>query len=91
MIKHLALLLAFASPAGAASWTMESYLKEVYSVSHDLKQAEEAVQLARSSYISSLASFYLPSVLLSAAYFSCGAAPRIFFIKSLPRKIRMAS
>jgi outer membrane protein TolC len=81
MIKHLALLLAFASPAGAASWTMDSYLKEVYSVSHDLKQAEEGVQLARSSYITSLASFYLPSVLLSAANtpYSSSNSPRLLF------------
>jgi outer membrane protein TolC len=81
MMKLLALLLAFSSPACAASWTMDSYLKEVYSVSHDLKQAEEAVQLARSSYISSLASFYLPSVLLSAsnAPYSSYNSPRLLF------------
>lgn len=83
MIKHLALLLVFASPAGAANWTLDSYLKDVYSVSHDLKQAEEAVQLARSSYMSSLASFYLPSVLLSAANtpYSSSGSPRLLFSK----------
>ena len=81
MIKHLALLLAFASPAAAASWTMDSYLKEVYSVSHDLKQAEETVQLARSYYMSSLASFYLPSVLLSASNkpYSSDGSHRLLF------------
>lgn len=79
MIKLLVLLLSFSSPAGAAGWTMDSYLKEVYAVSHDLKQAEEAVQLARSSYLSSLASFYLPSVLLSASNtpYSSSNSPRL--------------
>ena len=81
MIKHLALLLAFSSPAGAASWTLDGYLKEAYSVSHELKQAEEGAQLSRNSYISSLASFYLPSVLLSASNtpYSASNSPRLRF------------
>lgn len=83
MIKQLALLLAFASPAAASNWTLDGYLKEVYSVSHDLKQAEETVQLARSSYMSSLASFYLPAVLLSASNtpYSSSNSPRLLFSK----------
>lgn len=84
MIKHLALILVLASPASAASWTLDGYLKEVYSVSHDLKQAEEGVRLARSSYVTSLASFYLPSILLSAsnAPYSSYNSPRLLFSRN---------
>ena len=77
------MLLALASPAGAVSWTLDSYLKEVYAVSHDLKQAEESLELSRSSYLFSLASFYFPSVSLYASNtpYSSSNSPRLDFRK----------
>ncbi len=79
-MKLLLLLLAFAPAAGAASWTLDSYMKEVFSVSHELKSAEEALELSRSSYLSELASFYLPSVSLSASEtpYSSSNSPRLY-------------
>jgi len=80
-MKIFALLLALAPAAGAASWTLDGYLKEVYSVSHELKQAEESLELSRSAYMYSLASFYFPSVTLSASNtpYSSAYSPRLSF------------
>jgi len=83
-MKILALLLALTPAAGAASWTLDSYLKEVYAVSHKLKQAEESLELSRSAYLYSLASFYFPSVTLSASNnpYSSYNSPRLSFSKN---------
>ena len=80
-MKILVLLLALASPAGAVPWTLDSYLKEVYTVSHELKQAEESLELSRSSYLYALASFYFPSVSLYASNtpYSSDGSPRLEF------------
>ena len=80
-MKTLLLLLALSSPVCAASWTLDGYLKEVYAVSHDLKTAQESVELSRSSYISELIAFYLPAVTLSASNtpYSVFNSPRLQF------------
>ncbi|HNW42892.1 MAG TPA: TolC family protein [Elusimicrobiales bacterium] len=83
-MKILVLLLAFSQAASAASWTLDSYLAEVFAVSHTLKQAEESLELSRSGYLYSLASFYLPSVSVSAAntFYSSSRSPRLAFAKN---------
>lgn len=80
-MKILLLLLALCSPACAATWTLDSYLKEVYSVSHDLKTAQEGVELSRSSYLSELVSFYMPAVTLNVSNtpYSSANSPRLSF------------
>jgi len=83
-MKILVLLLAFSQAASTASWTLDSYLAEVFAVSHTLKQAEESLELSRSGYLYSLASFYLPSVSVSAAntFYSSSRSPRLAFAKN---------
>ena len=70
-MKKLPLAAAFVffffASARAEVWTLSVYLSEVFKVSDDLKIAEEEVELAKNSYISSLADFYLPNVTLSAS------------------------
>ncbi len=83
-MKTLALLLCLSAPAGAANWTLDSYTKELFSVSHDLKASEESLELAKSDYLYSLASFWLPSVSLSASNtpYSSSGSPRLYFSDS---------
>lgn len=80
-MKTIALLLCLSAPAGAATWTLDSYTKELFSVSHELKQSEESLELAKSDYLYSLASFWFPSVSLSASNtpYSSASSPRLYF------------
>jgi len=66
-MKTLLLLLVFASPAFADSWTLDGYLEQVRASSYDLKKAEEGAGLAGREYVSSLAAFWLPEITLRAA------------------------
>ena len=65
--------LAFASlallcvPARSEVWTLSRYMDAVFKASDEVRTAEEEVELAENSYISSLAAFYLPDVVLSAS------------------------
>lgn len=83
-MKILLLLLAFTPAASAASWTLDGYLKEVYAVSHELKQAQESLELSRSAYVYTMASFYFPAVALSAANtpYSSFNSPRLDFSRN---------
>ena len=66
MLLVIASMFVLCAPACAEFWTLSRYLGEVFRASDNIKAAEEDVELARSGYISSLATFYLPSVVLSA-------------------------
>jgi len=82
MTKILVLLLALTPAAGAASWTLDSYMGEVFDVSHQLKSAEESLELSRTSYLYSLVSFYVPSVSLGVSntpYSSSNTPRRLVF------------
>ncbi len=54
-------------PARSEVWTLSSYLDSVFRASEDIKTADEDVELAKNSYISSLAAFYIPNVVFSAS------------------------
>jgi outer membrane protein TolC len=65
------LLLAAMSLAparlGAEAWTLASYKAEVLRTSYDVKKAAEDAEMYRGQYVSDLAAFWLPSVLIGAA------------------------
>ena len=83
-MKILALLLWLAPSAGAAQWTLDTYTRELFSVSYDLKRSEESLQVSENSDVYSLASFWVPSVTLSAANtpYSSWNSPRLNFANS---------
>ncbi|OGR41736.1 MAG: hypothetical protein A2X35_12740 [Elusimicrobia bacterium GWA2_61_42] len=78
------LVLAAALTPGrlaAASWTLASYKAEVLQASYDVKRAAEDETIYRGQYVSDLAAFWLPSVLVSAsdAPYAASNAPRLRF------------
>lgn len=62
-----ALLLVLNLGLHAETWTLERYVREARASSSDLKKAAESVELSSAEYVSALASFYLPTVYLSAS------------------------
>ena len=68
----------------AAAWTMESYRAEVLRVSHEVKSASEAAEIARGRYVSDLAAFWLPAVVVGASVspYSAYNSPRLRFNES---------
>ena len=85
LLPAIASLLVFCVPARADSWTLDRYLKDVFSASQDLQKAEENVDIYRNEYVSSLAAFYLPAVTLSASNkpYSVYNDPKVKFRKDL--------
>ena len=78
----LAVLFCCASPALADSWTPSSYKAEVFRVSYNVKKAAEDAEIYKGRYLSELAGFYLPSVLISASgktYSAYHAPPSLRF------------
>jgi outer membrane protein TolC len=62
-----AVLFLFRSQAYCDMWTLPKYLGEAFKVSDNIKRSEEELELSKSGYVSSLASFYLPNAAISAS------------------------
>ncbi|HBB68103.1 MAG: hypothetical protein A2X28_11125 [Elusimicrobia bacterium GWA2_56_46] len=74
-------LLCCAFPASADNWTLASYKAEVFRVSHEIKKTAEDAEIYKGRYVSELARFYLPSVIISASDtpYSAHNDPRLRF------------
>ena len=83
LLPAFASLLVFCAPVRADSWTLDRYLREVFSASQDLQKAGENAGIYRNEYVSSMAAFYLPAVTLSASNkpYSVYNNPKIEFRK----------
>ncbi len=79
LCSRILLVCLLAAPAGAASWTADSYMAEVLRVSHDVRKASEDADIARGRYVSDLAAFWLPAVTVGAAAtpYSAYNSPRL--------------